>query len=84
MLLDNLFVEGSSSGLSERDAGGNTYQSRTLGDGSTHRVLKNFPGEAELLALADDGLGESAAYTSWQYYWAFEYLVPEPGTERSG
>jgi SAM-dependent methyltransferase len=84
VLLDNLFVDGSSSALSEQDAGGNTYQSRRLGDGSTHRVLKNFPGEAELRALADSGLGESAAFTSWQYYWAFEYLVPEPRAERSG
>ena len=78
VLLDNLFVEGSSSPIAERDAGGNTYQSRKLRDGSTHRVLKNFPTEAQLRALAEAGLGESAAYRSWQFYWAFEYLVPEP------
>ena len=78
VLLDNLYVECSSSVISEHDARGNTYQSRKLGDGSTHRVLKNFPGEAELLALAGSGLGRSAVYSSWQFYWAFEYLVPEP------
>ncbi len=78
VLLDNLFVEGSSSAISEQDASGNTYQSRELGDGSTHRVLKNFPNEAQLRRLAAAGLGESAAYSSWQFYWAFEYLVPEP------
>jgi len=83
VLLDNLFVEGSSSVISERDADGNTYQSRRLGDGSTHRVLKNFPGEAELFALIGSGLGESATFTSWQYYWAFEYLVPRPGADPS-
>jgi ubiquinone/menaquinone biosynthesis C-methylase UbiE len=76
VLLDNLFVEGSSSAIAEQDALGNTYQARKLADGSTHRVLKNFPSEAQLLALAGDGLGKSAAYSRWQHYWAFEYIVP--------
>ena len=77
MLLDNLFVAGSSTAIAERDGNGNTYQSRSLSDGSTHRVLKNFPTEAQLQALAETGLGESCVYRRWQYYWAFEYRVPE-------
>jgi len=77
VLLDNLFVAGSSSAITERDSGGNTYQTRNLSDGSTHRVLKNFPTEAALHALAAAGLGESSGYRRWQYYWAFEYRVPE-------
>ena len=77
VLLDNLFVEGSSSAIVEQDGNGNTYQYRSLSDGSTHRVLKNFPTEAQLHALATEGLGEAAAYRRWQYYWAFEYRVPE-------
>src|SRR6476620_1632375 len=78
VLLDNLFVAGSSTAIAERDANGNTYQSRSLSDGSTHRVLKNFPTEAQLQALAEAGLGKSCVYRRWQYYWAFEYSVPEP------
>ena len=77
VLLDNRFVQGSSSPIAEQDAIGNTYQIRKLGDGSTHRVLKNFPSEAQLRALSEAGVGESAHFNSWQYYWAFEYLVPE-------
>jgi demethylmenaquinone methyltransferase/2-methoxy-6-polyprenyl-1,4-benzoquinol methylase len=77
VLLDNLFVQGSSSAISERDVAGNTYQSRTLGDGSTHCVLKNFPTEAQLLSLVAGGIGASAAYRRWEYFWAFEYRVPE-------
>ena len=77
VLLDNLFVAGSSTAIAERDANGNTYQSRSLSDGSTHRVLKNFPTEAQLQALAEAGLGKSCVYRRWQYYWAFEYGVPE-------
>lgn len=76
VFLDNRFVEGSSSPISERDARGNTYQLRTLSDGSSHRVLKNFPTEAELRGVVEGGLGELASYLSWPYYWAFEYRVP--------
>jgi ubiquinone/menaquinone biosynthesis C-methylase UbiE len=78
VLLDNLYVEGSSSAIAGRDGNGNTYQQRNLSNGSTHRVLKNFPTEAQLLALLSEGLGEFAAYRRWQYYWAIEYRVPEP------
>jgi ubiquinone/menaquinone biosynthesis C-methylase UbiE len=78
VLLDNLFVEGSSTAIAEQDVCGNTYQIRKLGDGSSHRVLKNFPNEAQLRAVVGAGLGEAAAFSSWQFYWAFEYRVPEP------
>jgi len=78
VLLDNLFVQGSSSAIAEQDGIGNTYQYRKLDDGSTHRVLKNFPTEVQLCALAAEGLGDSPAYRRWQYYWAFEYRVPGP------
>lgn len=78
VLLDNLFVEGSSSAIAEQDGDGNTYQLRKLSDGSTHRVLKNFPSEAQLHALTSQGLGDFGSYRRWQYYWAFEYRVAEP------
>lgn len=74
VLLDNRYVEGSSTPLSAQDAEGNSYQTRRLDDGSTHEVLKNFPSEAELQELVA-GLGERAAFTAWEYYWAFEYAL---------
>ena len=77
VLLDNLFVEGSNLPITERDAEGNTYQTRKLEDGSIHRVLKNFPAEAELRALIE-GLGEHAGYTKFGYYWAFQYVAVRP------
>ena len=76
VLLDNLFVNGSSSAIAEQDHAGNTYQTRRLTDGSTHRVLKNFPTEAQLCALMETDLGRSARYISWQFYWALVYVVP--------
>jgi ubiquinone/menaquinone biosynthesis C-methylase UbiE len=74
VFLDNRYVEGSNSPVTARDADGNTFQTRQLSDGSNHKVLKNFPSEAELLELVA-GLGERPVFTTWQYYWAFEYLV---------
>lgn len=74
VLLDNRYVEGSSSPVTEHDADGNSYQMRKLNDGSLHRVLKNFPCEAELKALVD-GLSQRSKLTCWPYYWAFEYVT---------
>lgn len=38
VVLDNRFVPGSSTQLSDTDSKGNTYQLRHLADGSEHRV----------------------------------------------
>jgi demethylmenaquinone methyltransferase/2-methoxy-6-polyprenyl-1,4-benzoquinol methylase len=77
ILLDNLYVEGSSSPITDQDHDGNTFQTRRLADGSSHRVLKNFPSEAELQQSVAE-LGECCSFTRWQYYWAFEYVAVEP------
>ena len=77
VLLDNRFVAGSSSPLSDSDADGNTYQTRPLDDGSRHRILKNFPTEAELLASVAS-LGEQARVTQWPYYWALQFKTAAP------
>jgi ubiquinone/menaquinone biosynthesis C-methylase UbiE len=69
LLLDNLYVEGNSSPISEVDAQGNTYQLRTLADGSAFRVMKNFPSRDELQAL----LPGKVHYRALQYYWLAEY-----------
>jgi demethylmenaquinone methyltransferase/2-methoxy-6-polyprenyl-1,4-benzoquinol methylase len=69
----------SSSPIAEADAEGNTFQMRKLKDGSTHRVLKNFPTEEELnrsLASA----GTQGKLTTWEYFWAFEYVASGDGS----
>ena len=72
VFLDNLLVPGSSTPILDSDAEGNTYQLRKLDDGSTHRVLKNFPSEAEMRSwLQDEGC--DVRWHAWQYYWALEY-----------
>jgi SAM-dependent methyltransferase len=72
LLMDNLYVEGSSTAISEIDAQGNTYQLRRLGDGAEIRVLKNFPSEAELRSKLPNPL----AYEALDHYWLVEYRLP--------
>jgi demethylmenaquinone methyltransferase/2-methoxy-6-polyprenyl-1,4-benzoquinol methylase len=70
LLLDNLYVEGNSTPISEVDTAGNTYQLRTLADGSTFRVMKNFPSKDELRTLLP-----GVHYRALQYHWLAEYRV---------
>jgi ubiquinone/menaquinone biosynthesis C-methylase UbiE len=74
VFLDNRYVEGNSTPLSGSDDEGNTYQLRRLDDGSTHKVLKNFPSEDEL-AAALRGMAQDLRLHEWKYYWALEYRV---------
>jgi demethylmenaquinone methyltransferase/2-methoxy-6-polyprenyl-1,4-benzoquinol methylase len=72
VLLDNRFVAGSSTTISRRDTDGNTYQQRTLDDGSVHEVLKNFPARDEVFAA----LGARARNRQWiehLHYWILSY-----------
>lgn len=74
VLLDNRFVPGSSTPITDQDAGGNTYQTRRLSAGSCHRVLKNFPSEQALRAAVSP-FATGLRYHAWTYFWALEYTV---------
>lgn len=72
VMLDNSFVQTSSTPLTRQDAEGNTYQNRTLDDGSTHEVLKNFPTPEAAFRM----LGPRARHPqwlTWEHYWALSY-----------
>jgi demethylmenaquinone methyltransferase/2-methoxy-6-polyprenyl-1,4-benzoquinol methylase len=74
VMMDNLFVDGSSTPVSRRDDDGNSYQTRTLADGSVHEVLKNFPTPAQALA----GIGPRAREVEWithRHYWILSYRI---------
>jgi ubiquinone/menaquinone biosynthesis C-methylase UbiE len=74
LLLDNLYVEGNSTPVAEIDKAGNTYQLRTLGDGSRVRVLKNFVSQAELRERLAP-CAASFSFEALQYYWLAEYRL---------
>ncbi len=72
MMLDNAYVEGSSTPIARRDAEGNSYQQRRLDDGSSHEVLKNFPTREQARAM----LGSRARNPQWiayAHYWVLSY-----------
>jgi demethylmenaquinone methyltransferase/2-methoxy-6-polyprenyl-1,4-benzoquinol methylase len=74
VMLDNSYVQANSTPLSRRDAEGNTYQNRTLDDGSVHEVLKNFPTREEAFAA----IGPRARDPEWidfEHYWVLSYLL---------
>jgi demethylmenaquinone methyltransferase/2-methoxy-6-polyprenyl-1,4-benzoquinol methylase len=74
VMLDNRFVPSSSTPLSRTDAEGNTYQARTLDDGSVHEVLKNFPSPDQAVSV----LGPRAHSPEWTecgHYWMLSYAL---------
>ena len=76
VLVDNRYVEGSSTPLSRTDEHGNTYQTRTLDDGARYEVLKNIPDASEIARA----LGERAhalEYVELDYFWYASYRVTE-------
>ena len=74
VMLDNSFVQTSSTPLSRRDADGNTYQDRVLDDGSVHEVLKNFPTPAEAIAALGPR-ARDARWTDYTHYWVLSYAL---------
>jgi len=75
--MDNNLAQLSDFPLSETDAEGNTYQLRTLRDGSVHKVLKNFPSRAELEALLAPH-ARSVEHRDLDNFWLCEYELREP------
>lgn len=72
VFLDNRFVPASSTPISRRDDDGNSYQQRTLDDGSVHEVVKNFPTPDQAIAM----LGPRAhdpRWTVYEHYWVLSY-----------
>ena len=75
VFVDNRYVEGSSTPIARREAGGDTWQLRELADGSAHEVLKNFPSEGELIRRATRH-GWGANVELYPYYWLLTYWSP--------
>jgi SAM-dependent methyltransferase len=72
--IDNRFVPGSSTPIARVDAAGDSWQRRTLDDGSVHEVLKNFPSRDEAIAA----LGAQARDIEWiehPHYWVLSYTL---------
>jgi ubiquinone/menaquinone biosynthesis C-methylase UbiE len=73
-ILDNTYVEGNSTAISRRDAGGNSYQKRKVQSGEEYEVLKNFPTADELRA-AIAPVAREAHLESLNYYWLLVFTL---------
>jgi ubiquinone/menaquinone biosynthesis C-methylase UbiE len=76
LLFDNRYVEGSSSPIAFRDRAGDTYQRRSLADGSEFDVLKNFLEAEELAEIASSANGieyESISARALAFHWVLTY-----------
>jgi len=68
VLVDNAYVEGSSTTIARTDHHGNTFQIRTMPDGERIEVLKNFPSDSGLrkkLSVAANDI----RILRLEYYW---------------
>jgi len=73
VLIDNSSVQCERLPITHVDERGNTFQDRVTDDGAVHRILKNFPTEAELRALTVSY--EEVRYEALEHYWYLEYRI---------
>lgn len=72
VFIDNNFVEGSNHPITNKDTNGDTFQTRKLGNETTHLVLKNFPTENFLRTKLVD-IATDFKFISLKYYWVLTY-----------
>ena len=74
LFIDNRYVEGSSTPLARTDAAGDSFQQRTLADGTRHEVMKNFPSAAQVRA-ALAAIGGRIDVLELDYFWAARVVL---------
>lgn len=74
VMIDNNFVEGSSTSISRTDDKGNSYQVRNLEDSSKYEIIKNFYSEEELKRLFSKYSSE-VEVINLEYYWLIKYII---------
>lgn len=68
VMMDNRYVEGSSTPVFSRDEFGNTYQKRRLQNEEAFLILKNFPTKSEIENVLTDS-AKSIQVIEFQYFW---------------
>lgn len=68
--------------ITKTDKQGNTYQNRTLADGSAHRVLKNFPSD-DFLTQKLTTIATQIQIKRLKYYWIATVNLSKPAFPQS-
>ena len=74
LYIDNSAVQCKRLPITDEDVFGNTYQDRVLDNGTSFRVLKNFPTQQELRALVKD-LACDINFNELENFWLFQYKL---------
>ncbi len=72
VMLDNRYVDGSSTPISRTDPDGNTYQLSNVQDGKKFEIVKNFLDEDELRRITPED-SRDIRYWGMQFYWVYSY-----------
>jgi SAM-dependent methyltransferase len=75
LLIDNRYVEGSSTPIAFRDDDGNSFQRRRLAGGTEYDVLKNFLTRDAIVEAVKSVGGTTVSVRELQYYWVAAYEV---------
>lgn len=67
-VLDNCYVPGSSTPISRTTRQGDTFQLRTLSDGRSYEIVKNFPERSQFTADVA-AIGTDVEWTQLRYFW---------------
>ena len=74
VMFDNCYVEGDSTPIARTDLEGNTFQIRTLPDGSRHEIIKNFPSDSALRKKLA-GHARDIRITRLTYFWMLTCIL---------
>jgi SAM-dependent methyltransferase len=68
IVLDNRYVPGSNHPISRATAEGDTFQRRTLNDGRSYEIVKNFPSRSQFTTDMA-AISAGVEWTGLRYYW---------------
>ena len=68
VMIDNTYVEGSSTSIARTDLQGNTFQIRKLANGDSYEILKNFPTDSALRKKLGV-MAREIRIVRMEYYW---------------
>jgi len=74
VLIDNNYIEGSSTPIARTDAEGNTYQFRIRQDGERVGILKNFPTDSALRKKFGPNVRDIRIFRN-QHYWLLSCIL---------
>jgi hypothetical protein len=74
LMFDQFYVEGLSNPISRRDEWNNLYTVRTLPNGTTYEIVKNYPTDKELIDAFSD-VCEGVEVTRLREFWTLSARV---------